>query len=77
MHNESAEWLEQFINEMRKQRVEQGGVNITVEKIQHVLKTPKHQAQDGVQGYWVKSFRRMQKPLRKYLEQCLEESIPN
>ena len=32
---------------------------------------------DGVQGYWVKNFRTMHRPLRKYLEQCLEEGTPS
>ena len=80
VHNDSAEWLEQFRNEMKRQRVEQGVVNITDNKIQHVLKKiPNWKAPgpDGVQGFWVKNFRSMHKPLRKHLEQCLEVGTPN
>ena len=50
MRNESADLLEQFKNEMKRQRVEQERVNITDDKIQHVLKkypTGKHQARMG------------------------------
>ena len=55
------------------------GVNITDDKIQHVLrKIPNWKAPgpDGVQGYWVKNFRSMHEPLRKHLEQYLE-GAPN
>ena len=68
--------LSSFKNEMRRQRVEQGPVNITDDKIKHVLrkianrKAPGPDGVQGCKGTTVKNFRSMHKPLREHLEQC-------
>ena len=79
-HNESAEWLGEFKNDMRGNTLEQERLIITEEKMQQVLrKIPNWKAPgpDGVQGYWLKNFKSMHKALRKHLEECLEDGTPN
>jgi len=40
------------------------------------IATWKASGPDGVQGYWVKNLKSMHRPLRKQLEQSLEEGTP-
>ena len=65
---------------MRGKTLEQGRLIITEEKMQPMLrKTPnyKQPGPGGVQGYWLKNFKSMNKTLRKHLEKCIENGIPN
>ena len=74
VHNRKAKWLDDF---KMKMNVESGQreVNITREKILKIferVRNWKAPGPDGVQGFWLKSFKSMHQYLEKYPAQCLK-----
>ena len=74
VHNRKARWLDDFKMKMNVERG-QREVNITREKILKILERVRNwkaPGPDGVQGFWLKSFKSMHQYLEKYPAQCLK-----
>ena len=72
-HNESAEWLKQVEQEMKRVKKD-SNISITKEDVSSkIRKMPnwKSPGLDGIQGYWLKRFTSLHEMLAKELNQCL------